>query len=114
MANIATMPRLRHEKVALEVRAWRGRFGMSQVEMADLLGIAQNGISRRLAGLTPFTLNELDTLAQHWGLRMAVLLGEEPPSPDELAVAALRLPQLDSNQQPAGYTASPWYERVAA
>ena len=59
---------------------------MTQVEMAELLGVAQQGISARLQGKTPFTLNEIFVLSEAFGIRPAVLLGE-PPTPLEQAAA---------------------------
>lgn len=75
-----------HQRVAAEIRAWKGRSGLSQERMAELLGIAQQGVSRRLNGYTPFTIDEIAILAEAFGIRPAVLLGE-PPTPLEQAAA---------------------------
>jgi len=40
------------------------RQGISQVELAEALGTAQNSISRRLTGKVPFSLPEIERIAQ--------------------------------------------------
>ena len=79
---------------------------VTQAQLADVLGISQAGVSARMRGRTPFDVNELGSLARAFGVRPADLVRVDGGFDG--------LPQLDSNQQPAGYTASPWYERVAA
>lgn len=49
---------------AREVRAEMSRQGISQVELAKAIGIAQNSISRRLTGKVPFSLPEIESIAQ--------------------------------------------------
>jgi transcriptional regulator with XRE-family HTH domain len=67
-----------------EVRAWMARRGVSQVELAKIVGIAQNSLSRRLTGHTPFLLSELNLIARAFGVRLSVLTGESSPNETEL------------------------------
>lgn len=71
-----------HRRVAANVRAEMARRGMTQRYVADLLGIAQQAVSARLRGKTPFTINEIGQLAQVFGLHPAVMLGGEGRYPD--------------------------------
>jgi len=66
---------------------WRQR--LSQTALGPVMGIGQSGVSKKLRGLTPWTVVDLYAAAS--------LLGVE---------AADLLPRLDSNQQPSGYTQS--------
>lgn len=52
-----------HKLVAAEVRAEMARQRMSQVKLAELLGVAQQTISRRLVGEVPFDVTELAQIA---------------------------------------------------
>lgn len=63
-------------RVAGEVRAWRGRLGTTQKEMADALGLYQPGVSDRLKGRVAFSLEELIILAAYWDITLGDLLGE--------------------------------------
>lgn len=68
--------------VAAEVRAQMARRRMTQVQLAELLGIKQVSVSERLRGKTPFRLNELGVIAEALGIHPATLLGGNSPSPD--------------------------------
>lgn len=52
--------------------------GIRQHTAADVLGLSQPALSDRLRGRTPFTLADLDRLADHLGVTVAELL--EPPT----------------------------------
>ncbi len=78
--------------VAGNVRALMARRGVSQHQVADVLGLSQTAVSKRLRGVTPWDVNEMGTLAEAFGVPIAVLLE-----------GGDRLPRLDSNQQPAGF-----------
>jgi transcriptional regulator with XRE-family HTH domain len=66
-------------RVAAEVRAWRARRSMTQVQLAKALGLSQAQVSSRLRGETPITLDEIERLATIFGC-----------SPEELMQPALR------------------------
>ena len=83
---------------------------VKQGQLAVVLGVSQSNVSKRLKGRTPFTTDDLDALAQAFGVRPGDLL-EDDHQADDLqntaartpvgARAAGELPRLDSNQQPA-------------
>jgi transcriptional regulator with XRE-family HTH domain len=52
--------------------------GGSQRAIAEVLGLSQQSVSDRLTGKTPFTLADLDRLAEHWDIPVAQLL--DPPA----------------------------------
>ena len=93
--------------VAAEVRAWLARSGKRQADLAAALGVSQSGISHRLRARVAFTLEELATIAEVFDITLAELLGpvilqaRRSPHTDMVGVgASVRLPRLDSNQQP--------------
>lgn len=70
------------EDVAAEVRALMGRYSVTQTMLGDVLGIAQSAVSERLKGKRAFSLDEIERLADYFGLaHPAELLGGQPPSP---------------------------------
>lgn len=87
-----------HERIAAEVRAETARRRLNQTELAGLLGLSQAGASRRLRGVTPFTVDELDLLGRHLGVSVVDLVTRA----DRTRVVTL--PRRDSNTQPTGKT----------
>lgn len=73
--------RLPHESIADEVRAELARRKIDQTAVATALGVSQAGASRRLSGVTPFTINELVIIADLLGLPIARLLPETQVTP---------------------------------
>lgn len=65
-----------HEWVAAGVRAELARQRRTQSDVAELLTTSQVTVSRKVRGLTPFTVNELYALADYLGLPVARLLPE--------------------------------------
>ena len=63
---------------AAAVRAHATSRGARQVDIADILGITQAQVSRRLTGSVPFTLKDLERLAPYFCVPVAELL--EPPA----------------------------------
>ena len=59
------------QDVAAEVRAQLARHGWSGRSMAAHLGWQQTYISRRLRGLVPFDVNDLDAIAGALGIPVA-------------------------------------------
>ena len=51
-------------RVAAVIRAEAARRKISQGQIAELLGTSQAAVSRRMAGITPFELDELPVVAQ--------------------------------------------------
>ncbi|WBP91296.1 helix-turn-helix domain-containing protein [Kitasatospora cathayae] len=56
------------ETLRLTVAAIRQRTGESQHELAAAVGLTQDKVSRRQSGTQPWSLDEVDTLARHWGM----------------------------------------------
>ena len=63
-------------KVSNEVRAWLARRGVKQFTVAELLGIGQSAISKRLRGVLPFSAAELMLIANALDISLAELLGD--------------------------------------
>lgn len=63
-------------KVSSEVRAWLARKGLRQIWLAELLGVGQSAVSKRLRGVLPFTAPELMMIANALDVSLAELLGE--------------------------------------
>lgn len=49
--------------VASNIRAEVARRRINQTDLADLLGLSQAAVSRRLAGITPMRLDEIAVIA---------------------------------------------------
>ena len=96
--------------IAAEVRAWLARTDMKQADLAACLGLSQSGVSHRLRGNVPFTVVELDAVAETFGITLYELLGpnvlhaRRSPHTELIGAgapgASAQLPRLDSNQQP--------------
>jgi len=103
---------------AYEPESWDAQVGQriktlligraTQTQLGTMLGLGQTDISKRLRGSVAWKGRELADIAAALGVSIAVLYGE-PTSPapnDEKAPTpkgeGLSLPELDSNQQPAG------------
>ena len=61
--------------VAGEVKAWMGRRGLSARQLADKIGMAHSALSKRLRGVSAFTINDLGVIAAHMGITLGQLLG---------------------------------------
>lgn len=61
-------------QIAAEVRAWRSRRSMSQKELGLALGLSQTQISARLRGEVAITLDEIERLADIFGVSAQTLL----------------------------------------
>jgi transcriptional regulator with XRE-family HTH domain len=64
--------------VADEVRALAARRRTTQVGLADVIGLSQAAVSRRLRGEIPFTVDELAKVATHFEVPLGSLLPEQP------------------------------------
>lgn len=84
-----------HRVVAATVRAEMARVNITQQRLAEMVGVSQQGISDRLRGKTPFTINEVGILAPLFGMIPAELIagqrfGTLPPSGPLAQSAELR------------------------
>lgn len=64
------------ERIASNVRAEMARRRITQTEIAKKAGIPQSGLSRRLVGSTPFTVNEIERIAEVLDIQVNELIGE--------------------------------------
>lgn len=63
-----------NDRVARNVRAEIARNGYSQTSFAAKLGRTQTSFSRRMTGEVPFTVDELNEIAQALGVTMSALI----------------------------------------
>ncbi len=64
------------ESVATAVKVAMVRSGITQHQIAEALGVSQPAVSARLAGRTPWTVDELTIVARLLDVRPSVLLGD--------------------------------------
>ena len=90
------------DQVAAEVRALMGRFDLLQADIAEVLGVTQTQVSRRLRGHTPFTLSDVQLLADYFQTTPLVLLGYmQEPRPTKPERGSDSYTARDSNPEPA-------------
>lgn len=88
------------QRVSLRVKAAAAVRSLSQGALADALpDVSRTGISRRLAGVVAWQLDEIETLADSMQVHPDVLLGYA----DDPLIA--ECPRPDSNRQPTDYKA---------
>lgn len=58
------------------------RVRMTQTELAEILGLTQSTVSKRLLGKIAFSVDELETVAAALGVHPAVLMGGVPQPTD--------------------------------
>lgn len=64
--------------IAARVRAARDRAGLSSLDLADYLGMPLPTLYRRLSGVTPFRVAELQEIAGYLGVPVTELLDPDP------------------------------------
>jgi transcriptional regulator with XRE-family HTH domain len=52
------------------------RHGVSQEHLCTVLGLSQSAVSKRLRGVTPFDVNELDLVASYFSMTLVDLVSE--------------------------------------
>jgi transcriptional regulator with XRE-family HTH domain len=62
---------------AANIRAEMARNGLTQRDLAALLGLSQPTVSARLRGRTDFTVSEVRAIARWLGVPVAVLIRED-------------------------------------
>lgn len=50
--------------------------GVSQMQLAATMGLSQTAVSKRLRGVTPFDVNDLEAIAHAFGVRPMALLDD--------------------------------------
>jgi hypothetical protein len=92
MTNVAQLPERSskpvNELVGTNVRWIAELRGVSQKELALLIGVTQGSMSRRMSGATDWAPDEMQKVADRLNVPIARLFSA--------------LPHLDSNQEPAG------------
>lgn len=94
-----------YKRVAANVRIQMALRQVSQTALAAHLGVAQQSVSPKVRGMTPFTLTDIDALARWWGLEPAELLAAHPWSGSSPSRAVnsgwrSRLAKVASHQSP--------------
>ena len=67
----------RSRQIASNVRAEMARAAVTQTRMGQDLRFSQQSISRRLNGHVPFTVDELDVIAEYLGLPLSALIADQ-------------------------------------
>lgn len=60
--------------VGANIRAELARKRISQRQLADLLGMSGTGVSKRLSGITPIDVDELQQIAQFLDVPVSMLM----------------------------------------
>ena len=108
------------DQVAATVRAEMARYRMTQQDMAEVLGMTQSAVSKRLLGKIPFKLAELEKIAAALGVHPATFFGGGPNAPQPTDPNTRRSPNnydAKRNAQPlftVGTHETPTTRRVAA
>lgn len=74
------MPKQLTETVAAEIRAELARRNISRTDAAAALGISRNLLWQRLRGESPFTVDELEAMAELIGVPVSTFLRENTPA----------------------------------
>lgn len=61
-------------RVAAEIRSLMARYGVTQKDLQQVLGLSQTGVSKRLRGLTPWDINELWSVAEYFKISIDELI----------------------------------------
>ncbi|WP_425569833.1 helix-turn-helix domain-containing protein [Rhodococcus olei] len=93
----------RTEAIARRLRGKLGEMRISQSELARVIHMNKASVSRRMAGDFPWRIDELELVCDALGLDLdEILTGQERKNPHpDIPGGGLRLPRLDSNQQPS-------------
>ena len=93
--------------VAANIRAELARNGLNQAQAATALGVNEMWISRRLKSGTPLDSNDIAMFARFLKVSIGTLFEETKKATGGGAPSGLSLPDLDSNQEPAGFKPAP-------
>ena len=80
--HLHPQPQTYAEMVAANVRAEMARQRLQQKTVAEALGVPKNLISDRARGRTPWTLNELETVARLLGTTVSELCAIRDSNPE--------------------------------
>ena len=91
--------------VASEVKSWMGRRNLSARQLADEIGMAHSALSKRLRGVSAFTINDLGVIAMYLGITLGQLRGPVTDSPltsGDAENPAPASPERGDNVRPVG------------
>ena len=77
------------EAVAAEIRALLGRRRIRQSQLARGVGMSTTALSRRLAGVHPFDIDELQRIASYLGVPVTALVEDVKLTPGDASHGAL-------------------------
>lgn len=80
-----------NEAIGKAIKGWMGRFGITQKELAQMLGITQGSTSEKLRGRIAFTINDLIVIAGRMNLTLSELIGED--------ILNAKIPSIASNNE---------------
>lgn len=69
------------KQLRANIKAEMSRRDLLQGDVASILGIAQNGVSKRLVGDVDWKFGELLKLASHWDISVSVLIAGTDENP---------------------------------
>ncbi|MGC0318166.1 acyltransferase [Kitasatospora acidiphila] len=95
------------DSLRLTVAALRQRTGESQRELAAAVGLTQDKVSRRQSGAQPWSLDEVDILAAHWGMAPLDLLAGPTHAAQSLTWPPGTAAPTQPPPVPAAFTPSP-------
>jgi len=103
--NDSSLSSTRKTEINREIKAWLVRRDMKQVELGEGIGLTQTGISKRLSGRVPFSVEELLLVADYLEITLGELLGEailnkKGPRPAVRDEDLEECSPPDSNRQP--------------
>lgn len=64
-----------------EVKAWMGRRGVTQSQLAEVLGVTPSNMSKRLRGESRFPVRDLAAVAGFMGVSLGQLMGPVADAP---------------------------------
>ena len=86
-----------------------GRYGVTQVQLAPVLGLTQSALSKRLRCAPAFDMDELDIIADLFGVTVSQLLDGVPPGAPRPPTLNLLRARRDSNPQPSDPKVRPFW-----
>ena len=96
----AILDRPLEQIVAENIRIESARRGYSQSALARAIEMSQPAINQRWRGMTRWQLDELESIAQLFGVPVAYLVSDNAPMPTPVGMR----PRQDSNLQPRDWS----------
>lgn len=90
-------------KIGARIHTLMWHAKVTQTNLAKLLGVQQSAVSKKLRGERSFSAEELLTIAQHFGVSVAVLFGEKENGPTGESGRSNESLHTESNRRPFHY-----------